>query len=357
MSISAPLDRIPALPSIATGLLIDQINKAIEKIQKAIEDTISAGAKLPDNVDCDDPRIQDLLERIKQIQKMVAAILKILPIIDKIVKLLKTLLRIANAIKVSIFFTPIVGQAALLSELVAVQNMLLANAGTAVKQLSTIPTSVNTSLQSTLANLANVAINLSARCGDQVNGDGSGGDGSGGGDGDQLITNQDLQNAINTHDFSDSIPETPPAGKWELIDDGDGGPPIPPPGPLPFVRSPYTDRNGNIWAWNGEIDPSSGVGWGTQKSRIDDAEFGSEFYTQINVGMDDMLSRIDSIQELVDSQQDLLESLQEAPAQSYSGRGAPKTDLGKSGDYYIDKKTKAIYGPKNNNGWPDAVKY
>ena len=24
---------------------------------------------------------------------------------------------------------------------------------------------------------------------------------------------------------------------------------------------------------------------------------------------------------------------------------------------YIDKKTKAIYGPKNNNGWPDAVKY
>jgi len=217
MSISAPLDRIPALPSIATGLLIDQINKAIEKIQKAIEDTISTGAKLPDSCECDDPRIQDLLSRIKQIQKMVAAILKILPIINKIVKLLKTLLRIANAIKASIFFTPIVGQAALLSELVAVQNMLLANAGTAVKQLSTIPTSVNTSLQSTLANLANVAINLSARCGDQVNGDG---DGSGGGD--QLITNQDLQNAINNHDFSDSIPETPPAGKWELLDDGWG---------------------------------------------------------------------------------------------------------------------------------------
>ena len=52
MSISAPLDRIPALPSIATGLLIDQINKAIGKIQKAIEDTISARAKRPDSVDC-----------------------------------------------------------------------------------------------------------------------------------------------------------------------------------------------------------------------------------------------------------------------------------------------------------------
>jgi len=354
MAISAPLDRIPALPSIAVGLLIDQINKAIGKIQKAIEDTISAGAKLPDNCDCDDPRIQDLLERIKQIQKMVAAILKILPIINKIVKLLKTLLRIANAIKVSIFFTPIVGQAALLSELVAVQNMLLANAGTAVKQLSTIPTSVNTSLQSTLANLANVAINLSARCGDQVNGDG---DGSGDGSGD-LVTNQDLQNAINAHDFSDSVPETPPVGEWKLIDDGGDGNPIDPkPGVPPSPRSPYTDANGNIWIWNGEIDPSSGIGWGTQKSRTDDAEFGSEFYTQINVGMEDMLSRIDSIQELVDSQQDLLTSLQEAPAQSYSGNGTPKADLGKSGDYYIDKKTKAIYGPKNNNGWPDAVKY
>ncbi len=358
MAISAPLDRIPALPSIAVGLLIDQINKAIGKIQKAIEDTISAGAKLPDSCDCDDPRIQDLLERIKQIQKMVAAILKILPIIDKIVKLLKTLLRIANAIKVSIFFTPIVGQAALLSELVAVQNMLLANAGTAVKQLSTIPTSVNTSLQSTLANLANVAINLSSRCGDQVNGDGSGGDGSGGGNGDQLITNQDLQNAINAHDFSDSVPETPPAGKWELIDDGGDGDPIDPkPGVPPSPRSPYTDANGNRWAWNGEIDPSSGVGWGTQKSRTDDAEFGSEFYTEINVGMDDMLSRLDSIQEIVDSQQDLLTSLQEAPAQSYSGKGGPKADLGKSGDYYLDTTTSVIYGPKNNNGWPTPVKY
>jgi len=347
MSISAPLDRIPALPSIATGLLIDQINKAIEKIQKAIEDTISEGAKLPDSVDCDDPRIQSLLARIKQIQKMVAAILKILPIINKIVKLLKTLLGIANAIKVSIFFTPIVGQAALLSELVAVQNMLLANAGTAVKQLSTIPTSVNISLQSTLANLANVAINLSSRCGDQVNGDSG-----------DLITNQDLQNAINDHDFSDSIPEKPPKGEWKLIDDtGDGDPIDPKPGVPPSPRSPYTDGNGNVWIWNGEIDPSSGVGWGTQKSRTDDAEFGSEFYTEINVGMDDMLSRIDSIQEIVDSQQDLLTSLQEAPAQSYSGKGSPKVDLGKSGDYYIDKKTNAIYGPKNNNGWPDAVKY
>ena len=34
-----------------------------------------------------------------------------------------------------------------------------------------------------------------------------------------------------------------------------------------------------------------------------------------------------------------------------NGDGAPATDLGGAGDYYIDNESAAIYGPKTANGW------
>ena len=72
MPVSFPLDKIPALPAQAVALLVDQINVFINKIQSEIEATISEAAKLPDDVGCDYPPIQDLLARIKNIQNIVA---------------------------------------------------------------------------------------------------------------------------------------------------------------------------------------------------------------------------------------------------------------------------------------------
>ena len=343
MPVSFPLDKIPALPNQAVSLIVDQIVKFINKIQLEIEKVISDCAKLPDNCNCDSPEIQDLLDRIKKIQDLIEKILQLIPLIEKIVTLLKTLVTIANAIKALQLLNPITALPVLAAELVIVQNMILANAGIAVKQLATIPPQIRISLESAVGNLANVATKVGTVCGDETS----------------ISAKNSLQNAIDNLDFSDSIPERgnfgEPAGQWLLIQgNGINGSPLNPP---PNPKSPFTDTDGSIWIWDGEIDPGTGVAWGSEQSRKDDETMGSEFYTEINTGIDDIKSRIELIESLVASQQDLLKSLQEAPAQSYNGDGPPQNSLGKPGDYYVDTVNKNIYGPKNSSGWPTPVNF
>ena len=339
MPVSFPLDKIPALPNQAVALIVDQIVKFINKIQVEIEKVISDCAKLPDDCDCDSPDIQDLLERIRQIQELVEKILQLVPLIEKIVNLLKTLVGIANAIKALQLLNPITALPVLAAELVIVQNMILANAGIAVKQLGTIPPQIRISLESALGGLGDVAVQIGGVCSDEVS----------------INATNSLRNAIDNLDFSDSIPEKQPAGSWLLVQGsgGNGAPLNPPSNP----KSPYNDTDGSIWIWDGEIDPGTGIAWGSEQSRKDDETMGSEFYTEINTGIEDIKSRIGLIESLVDTQQDLLKSLQEAPAQSYNGEGAPETSLGKPGDYYVDTKNKNIYGPKTSSGWPSPVNF
>ena len=308
MPVSFPLDKIPALPNQAVALIVDQIVKFINKIQVEIEKVISDCAKLPDNCNCDSPDIQDLLERIRQIKA----------------------LQLLN---------PITALPVLAAELVIVQNMILANAGIAVKQLGTIPPQIRVSLESALGGLGDVAVQIGGVCGDETS----------------INATNSLRNAIDNLDFSDSIPEKQPAGSWLLIQgSGENGSPLNPP---PNPKSPYNDTDGSIWIWDGEIDPGTGIAWGSEQSRKDDETMGSEFYTEVNTGIEDIKSRIGLIESLVDTQQDLLKSLQEAPAQSYNGEGAPVTALGKPGDYYVDTKNKNIYGPKTSSGWPTPVNF
>ena len=356
MPVSFPLDKIPGLPNQAVSLITDQILKFINKVQSEIERVISDAAKLPDDCGCDNPDVQDLLKRIQQIQELIAKLLELVPILEKIIKLVKTLIGVASAIKATVFLTPIVGQAALLAELAVVQNMVLANAGIAVKQLGVIPPSIKASLEATLFGLAPIITELDTKC--------TGNADAGGGAGPRssaMAVNSALQDAINDLDYSDSIPETDPAGEWLLVNgdglDKNGKSDSPKPGVPPYPRSPFISADGNLWVWNGEMDPGSGVAWGSAESRVDDDTMGSEFYSEINVGISDITARVNAIEELVEQQQSLLTSLQEAPAQSYNVTEPPSEELGKPGDYAIDTENKNIYGPKTSTGWPSPVNF
>ncbi|NGP88235.1 hypothetical protein [Fodinibius halophilus] len=39
----------------------------------------------------------------------------------------------------------------------------------------------------------------------------------------------------------------------------------------------------------------------------------------------------------------------------YAGSGAPASDIGSEGDYYLDTTTGEYYGPKENNGWGNPI--
>ncbi|NBC03450.1 MAG: hypothetical protein GVY20_07060 [Bacteroidetes bacterium] len=42
-------------------------------------------------------------------------------------------------------------------------------------------------------------------------------------------------------------------------------------------------------------------------------------------------------------------------SQIYAGEGVPQNDLGKEGDYYLNKSTFDLYGPKTESGWGDPI--
>ena len=297
MPVTSPLDAIPMIPPVLTGI---GVNKIVKFINKLIEDLLKMAqesVKLPDDCNCDDPRIDalkeqldDILERLRKLQELVDKIMKY-------VKLFKKLIKIASAVQKSLYVVPIIGQAVLMADLSAVQTMTIENAKKSLDQLEGIPPRLNIGVDMAVSQLAQIAGKIAAACSGAGNETGNGGDGSGGGD------------------------------------DGSGG--------LLGQDDLFTMPN-NI------------------KQAINDLNFDyndllpSEFYQDKNVSEDDLDLRSDLIKDLIDQQQDLLASLQEAPSQLIKGDGPPNNGVGKSGDYYLDEVTDEIYGPKLNNKWLDA---
>ena len=84
----------------------------------------------------------------------------------------------------------------------------------------------------------------------------------------------------------------------------------------------------------------------------------SKFYNSDNVSDSDLTDRATTIEELVTQQRDLLSSILEAPSQVFQQPGQPNSELGKSGDYYIDTENNVLYGPKLSlTNWVPGINY
>jgi len=359
MPIIAPLDRIPQLPGKAVDIINKLAQKQIDIIIKKIMDVIADAMNLPDGIPCDDPRIDDIKEKLAKIMEMITKVQEMIPIIQQIIGGIKTLVGIAKAVKAATLIGP---QAPIIlaGELVTVQNMTIANATVALQQLSSLPPYALAQLESAAYGLAGAVNVLGNACnGEDINVAGG--------------IASSLGDSINDSDYSDSIPNYPGGdgtGRWIMIS-GSGNCINPSPGRPPNPPSPHTDTAGCVWFWTGGgYENPDGISWGSAQSRVDDATIGTEFYTETNVSIDDIRQRAKVIADLVEDQQDLLKSLQEAPAQSYNGTDPPAKDTGKIGDYYVDTYRKIMYGPmekpkyydnsqttSNNHGWGDGIKY
>lgn len=84
----------------------------------------------------------------------------------------------------------------------------------------------------------------------------------------------------------------------------------------------------------------------------------TEFYRTINVSSEDLQDREQKIEQLLEQQRSLIDNLIEAPSQVINNQGIPNSDIGNIGDYYIDKLSKTIYGPKiSDTNWGTPVNY
>ena len=77
----------------------------------------------------------------------------------------------------------------------------------------------------------------------------------------------------------------------------------------------------------------------------------TQFYTELNVSDEDITSRLSLIEQLVTEQLNVLQNLKEAPSKVLSGTQPPISDIGDTGDYYIDTAGQLIYGPKTELDW------
>ena len=293
MSVIPPLDRITKAPALGVDKIQQQFNKILDSIADQANKTIKDSAKLPTNVNSDDPRVKNIKQSLENIQLSITKVQENIPKIQKAVTAITTIISTAQGINASIaaaqLAVPVTAPLFIAMQTQALQNQLIVNAIEAVKPLQSLPDQIESKITILIPILIAAISKLNT------------------------ITNDDVELNVpsipRADDVELNVPSIPRADDVEL----------------------NTDNNYN------DLIPT-------------------EFYNELNVSETDLTQRSDSIEQLVEQQQNLLTSLQEAPSQVYRGNGNPLPNLGKIGDYYLNTSNNVSYGPKiSDNDWGTPI--
>jgi hypothetical protein len=293
MSVIPPLDRITKAPALGVDKIQQQFNKILDSIADQANKTIKDSAKLPTNVNSDDPRVKNIKQSLENIQLSITKVQENIPKIQNAVTAITTIISTAQGINASIataqLAIPVTAPLFIAMQTQALQNQLIVNAIEAVKPLQSLPDQIESKITILIPILIAAISKLNT------------------------ITNDDVELNVpsipRADDVELNVPSIPRADDVEL----------------------NTDNNYN------DLIPT-------------------EFYNELNVSETDLTQRSDSIEQLVDQQQNLLTSLQEAPSQVYRGNGNPLPNLGKIGDYYLNTSNNVSYGPKiSDNDWGTPI--
>ena len=163
MAVAFPFSAITSKPGAAITKLQSQLDKVIDQLNKKVTEVISKSGKLPTNINCNDPRILEIKRILSQIQSYIDQIRTILNILNIVIPILTTAAQIASVIINAQLATPVPAPPAA-SQTLAVQNELVANIASALKQASIIITIVNGSVMLLSKLLAGVINKLSSIC-------------------------------------------------------------------------------------------------------------------------------------------------------------------------------------------------
>jgi hypothetical protein len=166
-AIVPPLDFIPKAPAKAVDLVMKQVDIQTDALLDQVTKTVQNSNKLPINVKCDDPRIQNIKKQLADIQKQISVVQESIPKIQQSINVVKQIVTVAQGIKTAVSIAqlsnPITAPLFIAQQLTAIQDATIVNAISSLQQFSSIPTTIASKLQTitppllaTLAKVSNV---------------------------------------------------------------------------------------------------------------------------------------------------------------------------------------------------------
>ena len=99
MAVTPPLDRLTVLPAQGVDFIQQQLNRLLDLILAEMKQVIQEVSKLPNGIDCDDPRVQQVKDTLQSIQDKLQQLKEELPKIQQIISQVQTIVRTGLAIK------------------------------------------------------------------------------------------------------------------------------------------------------------------------------------------------------------------------------------------------------------------
>ena len=150
MSVIPPLDRITKAPALGVDKIQQQFNKILDSIADQANKTIKDSAKLPINVNSDDPRVKNIKQSLENIQLSITKVQENIPKIQKAVTAITTIISTAQGINASIaaaqLAVPVTAPLFIAMQTQALQNQLIVNAIEAVKPLQSLPDQIESKI-------------------------------------------------------------------------------------------------------------------------------------------------------------------------------------------------------------------
>lgn len=167
-SILPPLDVIPKLPGQAASIIMNQLDKQMDVIASSVSKTVQDSVKLPADVTCNDPRIQQLKTQLSDIQQQLTEVQNNIPKIQQTIDTIKNAVTVAQSVRTAItvaqLSNPVTAPLFIAQNLMAIQDTLIVNSISALQSFSTIPTMLQSKLQTIVPPLTDALKNISSAC-------------------------------------------------------------------------------------------------------------------------------------------------------------------------------------------------
>lgn len=170
MSIIPPLDRLTKAPSFGVDKIQQQFNDILDSVVDQANQTIKDSVKLPTNVKCDDPRVQNIKQNLENIQSLITQVQQNIPKIQSAVTAINTIVSTAQGINAAIaaaqLSNPVTAALFISLQTQAIQNQLIVNAVEAVKPLQSLPLQIESKILTLVPVLITAISKLNTVCGD-----------------------------------------------------------------------------------------------------------------------------------------------------------------------------------------------